>query len=180
IKSSNIQLYAHTSNHSRNINQINAEINTVHNKVETVFIATDKATLPLAKNVMTFEAVPPGQQPTRMTPSAISGGNASNFANANAKCGIMENYKTTPAITLFGCFKICLKFSKISVIPIQNIIIPSKIEIAGAIQIIAFGDINSINANNNTQAANVLPANLRTFVMNYITFPLLSKKPDAY
>src|SRR5699024_9184835 len=86
-----------------------------------------------ASNVMTFEAVPPGQQPTRMTPSAISGGNASSFANANAKSGIMENCKTTPAITLFGCFKICLKSSKVSVIPIPNIIIPSKIEIAGAI-----------------------------------------------
>src|SRR5699024_7172634 len=139
--------------------EITAEVNKATNKVETVVIATDKATFPLAKNVMTLEAVPPGQQPTRMTPSAISGGNASNFANANAKSGIMENCKTTPAITLFGCFEICLKSSKVSVIPIPNIIIPSKIEIAGAIQIKAFGAINARNANNNTQAANVLPAN---------------------
>src|SRR5699024_9925206 len=136
-----------------------AGVNNGANKVETVVIATDKATFPLAKNVMTFEAVPPGQQPTRMTPSAISGGNASNFANANAKSGIIENCKTTPAITLFGCFKICLKSSKVSVMHITNIIIPSKIERAGAIQIKALGAINARNANSSTQAANVLPAN---------------------
>src|SRR5699024_7005097 len=81
---------AETSSHSRANKYIIAGVKNGDDKVETVVIATDKATFPLAKNVMTFEAVPPGQQPTRMTPSAISGGNASSFANANAKSGIME------------------------------------------------------------------------------------------
>ena len=36
--------------------------------------ATDKAVLPLARKVMTFDEVPPGQQPTKMTPIAKSGG----------------------------------------------------------------------------------------------------------
>src|SRR5699024_2247535 len=63
-----------TSSHSRPNKYIIDGLNNGANKVETVVIATDKATFPLAKNVMTFEAVPPGQQPTRMTPSAISGG----------------------------------------------------------------------------------------------------------
>src|SRR5699024_1757283 len=81
---------AETSRHSRANKKIIAGVNNGATKVEAVVIATDKATFPLAKNVMTFEAVPPGQQPTRVTPSAISGGNASNFANANAKSGIIE------------------------------------------------------------------------------------------
>ena len=37
-------------------------------------IVTESATSPRAKKVITFEAVPPGQQPTSITPTASSGG----------------------------------------------------------------------------------------------------------
>src|SRR5699024_12797966 len=43
--------------------------------VETEVAAMDNATLPLARNVITFDDVPPGVHPTRMTPIAISAGN---------------------------------------------------------------------------------------------------------
>src|SRR5699024_1568488 len=35
--------------------------------VDTAVIVTDKAVFPFAKNVITLEAVPPGQQPTKIT-----------------------------------------------------------------------------------------------------------------
>ena len=37
-------------------------------------IVTESATSPRARKVITFEAVPPGQQPTSITPTAMSGG----------------------------------------------------------------------------------------------------------
>lgn len=43
--------------------------------VETDVIVTDSATSPRARYETTFEDVPPGAQPTRITPAAISGGN---------------------------------------------------------------------------------------------------------
>ena len=41
--------------------------------VETLATATDSATSPLARKAMTFDAVPDGAQPTRITPTASSG-----------------------------------------------------------------------------------------------------------
>ena len=43
-------------------------------KVETVVTPTDSVKSPFAKYVITLEAVPPGQHPTNITPTAKSGG----------------------------------------------------------------------------------------------------------
>lgn len=51
---------------------------------------------------MTFEAVPPGQQPTKITPTAISGGKLNNLHKINAKPGITTNCATTPINTALG------------------------------------------------------------------------------
>ena len=42
--------------------------------VEQVVIETDKGTSAFAKKPMTFDAVPLGQEPRRIMPTAISGG----------------------------------------------------------------------------------------------------------
>ena len=43
--------------------------------VDVIVIPTDKGTSPFAIYVITLLAVPPGQQPTNITPIAMSGGN---------------------------------------------------------------------------------------------------------
>src|SRR5688500_3715181 len=57
--------------------------------VETVVIATDKATSPLARYETTLEAVPPGQQPTRITPAASAGGSPNAAATNQPRNGMM-------------------------------------------------------------------------------------------
>ena len=54
--------------------QISAGVSRGASRVVTAAMATDSARSPLASQVMTLDAVPLGQQPTRMTPTAISGG----------------------------------------------------------------------------------------------------------
>src|SRR5690625_7829826 len=45
--------------------------------VDTVVTETERATSPFARYVTTFDAVPPGAQPTRITPIARAGGSPS-------------------------------------------------------------------------------------------------------
>src|SRR5699024_10290340 len=66
---------ADTGNHLLANNKINDGVKIGANKVDTAVTATDKAVFPFAKNVITLEAVPPGQHPTKMTPTATSAGN---------------------------------------------------------------------------------------------------------
>ena len=54
--------------------QISAGVSSGARRVVTAAIATDRARSPRASQVMTLEDVPLGQQPTRITPTAISGG----------------------------------------------------------------------------------------------------------
>ncbi len=65
---------AETSNHSRASTKMIAGVKIGASKVETDVTATESAVFPFARNVMTFEAVPPGHDPTRITPIAISAG----------------------------------------------------------------------------------------------------------
>src|SRR5690606_2876247 len=95
-------------------------------KVVTDVMATDKAKSPRAKKVMTFDAVPPGQQPTKITPTATSGGSASTVANTQASAGIIMNCPKTPINTVMGRRNTSAKSALDKVSPIPNIISPSK------------------------------------------------------
>src|SRR5699024_5480465 len=66
---------ADTGSHLLANNNVKAGVTIGANTVETAVIVTDRAVFPLAKNVITFDAVPPGQQPTKITPTATSAGN---------------------------------------------------------------------------------------------------------
>src|SRR5699024_10095698 len=57
--------------------------------VETAVIVTDKAVFPFAKYVMTFDAVPPGAHPTKITPTATSGDSLNRCANPKAIKGMI-------------------------------------------------------------------------------------------
>ncbi|GAB3792129.1 hypothetical protein GCM10028868_07150 [Virgibacillus kimchii] len=127
--------------------------------VDDAVILTDKGVSPLERKVMTFDAVPPGQQPTRITPTATSGGNCKPTANAKAMSGMMTNCAPTPMATSFGLLNTSLKSCVVSVNPIPNMTTPSSMDMYGAIQIKVSGEKNAIMANAKTQMANVLPTN---------------------
>src|SRR5699024_6472689 len=58
--------------------------------VVTVVAATLNATLPFAKNVITLLEVPPGLDPTKITPIAISGGKLNKNTSDTAMIGITK------------------------------------------------------------------------------------------
>ena len=74
---------------------------------------------------MTFDAVPPGQQPTRMTPRARSGGKAKTFVSSHAMRGITVNCARQPVSTSLGRLKTMRKSEGESVRPMPNMISPS-------------------------------------------------------
>ena len=94
-------------------------------------ITTDKATSPLAISVTTLLAVPPGQQPTRIKPTAKGAGSCNNTAMAAAKLGITRNWAATPRITARGCRLTRRKSRGVRPRPIPNMITPKPMVISG-------------------------------------------------
>ena len=82
---------ADTGIHCPASNNVNIGVIIGARTVETIVIPTDNAISPLAKNVITFDDVPPGHVPTNTTPTANSAGKLNNFANINANKGIIVN-----------------------------------------------------------------------------------------
>ena len=93
--------------------------------VDTAVIPTDNAKSPFARYVITFDAVPPGQQPTNITPTAISWGKLKIFVSKNANNGIMVNWAMQPIMTFFGRENTILKSLGFNVMPIHNIMMPN-------------------------------------------------------
>ena len=93
-------------------------------KVEQVVMATDKATLALAKKAITLEAVPPGQQATRINPTAKKGGNWNKIPNPQPNNGITVNCKNIPKTTHEGVLATKAKSFQDKVSPIPNMIPP--------------------------------------------------------
>src|SRR5699024_4918815 len=94
--------------------------------VVTEVAVTDKATLPLARYVITLEEVPPGQHPTKITPIAISLGKLNRKTRETAMIGIATNCATATTKILNGAFNTFLKSCVVSVSPIPNMIIMSN------------------------------------------------------
>ena len=70
---------------------INGESN-----VETVVIPTENATSPPQRYDIMFEETPPGQQPTRISPSAIPSGRFNAFEIPNARNGMIRYCAIAP------------------------------------------------------------------------------------
>ena len=70
-------------------------------RVVAVVRQTDKVTSPLARYVITLEAVPPGVVPRRIMPMASSGGSSkpNRLKTVNARNGMMVNCPTQPKNT---------------------------------------------------------------------------------
>jgi len=73
--------------------------------VEHAVIAIDSATSAFARRATTFEAAPPGQHPTRMTPSRSAGLPAFIFEHTAARAGITQNCASTPPTNAFFRFE---------------------------------------------------------------------------
>lgn len=62
--------------------------------VEAEVISTERATSPWAMNVATFEACPPGQQETRIRPTAKASGRERALAIRNPSTGLIKYWAT--------------------------------------------------------------------------------------
>ncbi len=91
-------------------------------KVEAVVIATESATSPRARKTTTFEAVPPGQAPTRMTPRARSFGSPRPRARSHPPIGMTRYCRTTPMIKGLPAERRLFRSSPVSVSPIPSMI----------------------------------------------------------
>ena len=102
---------------------INGESN-----VETVVIPTENATSPPQRYDIMFEETPPGQQPTRISPSAIPSGRFNAFEIPNARNGMIRYCAIAPTHISNGLCASILKSCVVSVSPILNMMIPIMID----------------------------------------------------
>ena len=75
---------------------------------------------------MTLELVPPGHEPTRITPTASSAGSWNANASTNANTGMMTNWDRMPTMTAFGFVNTTLKSDSLRVMPMPNITMPKR------------------------------------------------------
>jgi hypothetical protein len=101
-------------------------VNSGASKVEVAVIPTERARSPFARKVMTFEAVPPGQQPTNITPIANSLGKANAWVSTHASNGMTVNCVRQPIRISFGLLSTILKSWGEIVIPMPNMMTPSN------------------------------------------------------
>ena len=73
---------------------------------------------------MTLEEVPPGAQPTRITPAASIGSSWKALASTQASVGMMTNWATTPTSTGSGRFTTSAKSGGVRVRPMPNMMMP--------------------------------------------------------
>ncbi|KXJ30493.1 hypothetical protein AX284_08025 [Pseudomonas sp. HUK17] len=137
--------------------QISAGVSRGASRVVTAAMATDSARSPLASQVITLDAVPLGQQPTRMTPTAISGGRWNSWQSAQATPGMMTKWATTPSSTRQGWRPTAAKSSTLRVRPMPNMITPSSGTIATPSGLNTSGAKNASRTASSTQKAKVLP-----------------------
>ena len=76
---------------------------------------------------MTFEDVPPGQVPTRMTPMASSAGRRNRWQRAKARSGMIVYCSTAPMTTSLGLWNTTAKSWGFNVRPMPNMTMPSRV-----------------------------------------------------
>ena len=81
---------------------------------------TDSARLDFAMNAITFEASPLEHEPMRMTPAAISGGNAKIFVSASPTSGMTVKWQKIPTNTPRGDFATPAKSFTLICVPMPN------------------------------------------------------------
>ena len=97
-------------------------------RVDSEVMPTENATSPLQRKLMMFEETPPGLQPTRMSPTAISFGKFRRCVSPSATSGMIENCDSEPMAMSMGCETRTLKSSFVSVMPIVSMMMPSTVD----------------------------------------------------
>ena len=69
-----------------------------------------------------MDAVPPGQQPTRISPTATDACTGKTFPMAKPSVGMMVYCNATPSATCFGCLTASKKSSSSSVRPMPSMV----------------------------------------------------------
>ena len=119
---------------------------------------------------MTFDEVPPGQVPTRMTPTSSASSSWNSLPSAKARNGMMENCAMKPMIISRGRLKTTAKSAGFIVSPIPNMtIIRSVVTQLVFIQISADGWNSAMAAMMTTMIAMYFPTNSLNFSRNLIT-----------
>ena len=136
---------------------------------------TDSATSPFDREVMTLDDVPPGQQPTRITPTASSVGSWNMRHKTHARKGMMMNCEKMPVMTAFGFVNTTLKSESLSVMPIPNITMPSNglTQLVGRIVWVGPGIIRAMTVTANAMNAMYFPAKSlilsSVFISNFLS-----------
>ena len=125
----------------------NAGVKRGASNVEVIVIPTDSGTSPFAIWVITLLAVPPGQQPTSITPSAKSGSNLNTTASSQAKTGMMVYCARHPSNISLGLVNIFLKSEVLMVVPIPNMAMPRSRAVCFKIHLKYSGLKNAITEN---------------------------------
>jgi len=152
----------------------NKKITGVRSGAKNVFTldtVTDNAVSPLDKNVITFDAVPLGQHPTRIKPAASSGESLRSNATENATPGITKYLIRMPNNTSSGLVRTNLKSSRVSVSPIPSIMIPNSHGIHDPYGLKGSGNKNATAAKITTHNGNNFVIQLKTLSKNFIYPP---------
>ena len=115
-------------------------VSTGASNVVHMVMVMESATSPFARNVMTFDAVPPGTQPSRTRPTAICARTVgsptpvrdSSDATSQPKPAMKTYWLQMPISTSVGFLRMYLKSSALSVMPMPNMMMPRKVGIWGA------------------------------------------------
>ncbi len=139
--------------------QISVGVSSGASRVVTAAMATARARSPLDSQTITFDAVPLGQQPTRITPTAISAGSWNSWHSSQAMPGMITKCATTPSATRQGWRARAAKSSSLRVKPMPNITSPRSGTMATFRAMNHCGMRNASTANTSTHRAKVLPTN---------------------
>ena len=125
-------------------------------------MTTERATSARAMEVTTFEAVPPGQQATRISPTASGGSRPSTVATDQPAAGMIRNCATNPVTMASGRVATRVKSPTDSVIPMPSMITARAATIAlPRNQAKKLGSANASPHAASTQSGNALATSSR-------------------
>jgi hypothetical protein len=116
-------------------------------------------------------AVPPGQQPTRITPAATSGDIGIMRVSKTARSGIIRNWAITPISTSNGRLATSAKSLVEIVRPMPNMMMPSNTTIHGANTLNVDGSRKPSTAKTIIQTAKERPTKSDNATRAFISLP---------
>lgn len=107
---------------------------------------------------MTFDAVPPGAEPTRITPTAIAGSSPNTTASSQPASGMMRNCATTPTMRATGFLPTMAKSDRRSVMPMPSMMTMRRYVTRGPSAVNGAGQSTATAPATSTTSGNYAPA----------------------